>query len=163
MKIFIVFFGAGITGLLLSGCSTVVAQGGKHMDRVLVAGASLQSIRDQLGLPTVQITYSPALVASEIPEIATLAKFRKDLALTNTLGSCEDYVYRGRVHDERDNMIVATMDKSTLGFGELLMFPCVAREAARESQHAHKYRVWYRPDGSYFTHVELLSSRVESK
>jgi hypothetical protein len=133
------------------------------MDRVLVADASLQSIRNQLGRPTAQITYSQPQAASEIPEIVTLARFRKDLSLATTLGSREDYVYRGRVHDERDSVVVATVDRSTLGVGELLMFPCVVREARQESQRTHRYRVWYRPDGSYFVHVELLSSQEESK
>jgi len=147
-------------GVLLSGCSLLIAQGGKHPEKIFTATASAGTIRKELGPPTEQWTYPQPRPASEIPDLAKLATLRTNLSLAAPVGSRADYHFKGRVYDGIDPMICWTIDKSTLGIGEIFAFPFSIDAAIQESRLTHWYRVWYRPDGSYFAHDEL-SARIE--
>lgn len=154
-----------ITWGLLSGCSLLVASGGKHTERVFTANASVETVRQQLGPPTSEVAYPQPVAASEIPEIVRLSKgCEPGLALETPVGSCEEYVFNGREYDERDSFVAWTLDKSTLGGAEVFMFPFVLDEALYQRGLSHRYTVWYRPDGTYFAHDELtINPRRESK
>jgi hypothetical protein len=162
VKAIVTFFLTALTGVILSGCSLLVSQGGKDMRRVFVPAASVATIRKELGQPTVQVSFPQALPASGIPELVTLAKFTRELSLSTPIGSHEDYAFKGRVYrDEAEGIVM--VDTLTFGAGELLMFPLAVHGAVQDSHTTHRYRVWYRPDSNYFAHVELLTQQKESK
>jgi hypothetical protein len=141
-----------------SGCSLLVMQGGKRMDRVFTAGASDQKIRKSLGPPITQVAYPQPRAASEIPEIVKLAKLTPTLPLTNSVAGYEEYSFQGRVYQDESQGIVM-VDTITFGAGELLLFPLSVRQAAQDRNRVHRFRVWYRPDRTYFAHVELVERK----
>jgi hypothetical protein len=149
---------------LLSGCSLLVASGGKHTERVFVTNASVEAVRKQLGPPTDRVAYPQPTPASEIPEIVSLARYHSGLSLQTPIGLREEYVFNGREYDERDSVSAWALDKSTFGAAEVFMFPFVIDEAWYERGLSHRYTVWYRPDGTYFVHDELTTNpRIQSK
>lgn len=149
---------------LLSGCSLLVASGGKHTEGVFTANASVETVRKQLGLPTDRVAYSQPVAASEIPEIVSLAKYDSGLSLQTPIGSREEYVFNGREYEQRDSDSAWNLDKSTFGTAEIFMFPFVLDEAWYRKGLSHRYTVWYRPDGTYFAHDELTTNpRRDSK
>jgi hypothetical protein len=162
VKKFAILTFTALTSVLFSGCSLLVSQGGKDMNRLFVPNASVETIRKELGQPTAQFSYPQALPASQIPEVVTLAKFRKDLLLATPLGSHEDYAFKGRVYrDEAEG--IAMVDTLTFGTGELLMFPLAVHGAVQDSHRTHRYRVWSRTDSGYFAHVELVPPQKQTK
>lgn len=149
---------------LLSGCSLLVASGGKHTEQIFAAKASVETVRKQLGPPTERVAYAQPTQASEIPEIVSLAKYDSGLSLQTPIGSREEYVLNGREYDHQDSASAWALDKSTLGTAEIFMFPFVLDEAWYEGGLSHHYTVWYLPDGTYFAHDELTTNpRRESK
>lgn len=149
---------------LFSGCSLLVASGGKDNEQIFTAKASVETVRKQLGPPANRIAYPQPTPASEIPEIVSLAKSESALSLETPIGSREEYVFNGREYDEWDSTSAWNLDKSTLGTAEIFMFPFVLDEAWYRRGLSHRYTVWYRPDGTYFAHDELTTNpRRDSK
>jgi hypothetical protein len=164
MKRPIILIGVAITCGLLSGCSLLVASGGKDNEQIFTAKASVETVRKQLGPPANRVAYPQPTPASEIPEIVSLAKYDSGLSLQTPIGSREEYVFNGREYDQRDSASAWNHDKSTLGTAEIFMFPFVLDEAWYRRGLSHHYTVWYRPDGTYFAHDELTTNpRRESK
>jgi hypothetical protein len=148
--------------VVLTGCSLLVSQGGKRVERVFAPTATVETIRKELGQPTARLAYPQPLLASAIPELVELSKYKSELALTTLIGAHEDYAYKGWVYEDMAEGIVMC-DTLTFGAGELFLFPLSVYGAVEDSQQTHRYRVWYRTDDICFAHVELVPPKKNSQ
>lgn len=139
--------------LLSSGCVTAIENGGKDMSRVFVSTNSQAQIRQALGKPTAEITYPEPLAASTIPELGFRIRFEK-LPPETLIQGYDDFAYRGRLYAP-DGEGLAYMNTFTPMIGEVIFFPFVALGAIGESSEIHRYRVWYRTDGTFFAQMPL--------
>ncbi|MFO1513926.1 MAG: hypothetical protein U1F83_13585 [Verrucomicrobiota bacterium] len=139
--------------MFCSGCSALFAQSGKNVHRVLTAGKPDQQIRKVLGLPISQETFSGSRPASDIPELVRLQRVLSDLPLDALLSGYEEYEYRGNVYAPQRYQAFGMIGGMTFGAGEVIQFPWLVSYTVKEGKVVHRFRVWYRPERTYFSHV----------
>jgi hypothetical protein len=139
--------------MFCSGCSALFAQSGKNVHRVLTAGKTDQQIRKVLGQPTSHDSFSGSRPASSFPELVRLSRVLRDLPLDAPLSGYEDYEYRGNVYAPERYQAFGMIGGMTFGAGEVIQFPWLVSYTVKEGKVVHRFRVWYRPDRTYFAHV----------
>lgn len=142
-----------VSVMFFSGCSGIFAQSGKNVHRVLKAGKNDHQIRQVLGQPAAQESFSVSRPVSDVPELVRLSRVLRHIRLDAPLSGYKDYEYRGNVYDPERFQGFGMIGSMTFGAGEVVQFPWLVSYTIKEGKVVHRFRVWYRPDRTYFAHV----------
>src|SRR5438445_6928605 len=105
-----------------TGCSGIVRSGGRYEAEFFHDGATMSTIRHQLGKPLSTQTFSPAMPLKDAPELVPYRDFlsgRSDMLA----GFREDFRYRGWLREPGDNVGYGMFVATTAGLGEIIAFP----------------------------------------